>query len=239
MEREEVSMRLVVFDMAGTSVKDDDAVLRAFQATLATAGVQVSRAEVNAVMGLTKLAEAIRRLLSARATELASAEVVALLHAELVERMRAHYDAEAEEIAGASEAFAALHAAGLLVALDTGFDRAIAESVLGRLGWRERGLVDAVVTSDEVERGRPHPDLVLEAMRRLGVSDALDVAKVGDTPSDLLEGVAAGCRYVIGVTGGSHSRAELEPFPHTHLVGSIADGPRAGARPGPRPRHVA
>ncbi len=229
-------MRLVVFDMAGTTVKDDDTVLRAFQATLASAGVLVSRDEVNAVMGLTK-PEAIRRLVSERAGREAAAEIVALLHADFVSRMRAHYADEAEEAPGASEAFASLHDAGVLVALDTGFDRAIAQPILERLGWHDGGLVDAVVTSDEVERGRPYPDLVLEAMRRLGVASASDVAKVGDTPTDLLEGTAASCRYVIGVTRGSHARGELEPFPHTHLVETVADVPAlvlAG-----RARHVA
>jgi phosphonatase-like hydrolase len=217
-------MRLVVFDMAGTTVKDDDEVLRAFQATLASAGVLASRDEVNRVMGLTK-PEAIRRLLSERAGQLVSAEIVDVLHTDFVARMRAHYADAAEEVPGASDAFARLHAAGVLVALDTGFDRQIAEPIVERLGWRERGLVDAVVTSDEVERGRPHPDLLLEAMRRLGVGNASEVAKVGDTPTDLLEGAAAGCRYVIGVTNGSHARSELERFPHTHLVASVADVP--------------
>jgi phosphoglycolate phosphatase-like HAD superfamily hydrolase len=95
-------MRLVVFDMAGTTVKDDDAVLRALQATLASAGVVASRDEVNAVMGLTK-PEAIRRLLSERAGYLAGAEVVALLHADFVARMRAHY---ADLLEGAAAAVA-------------------------------------------------------------------------------------------------------------------------------------
>jgi phosphonatase-like hydrolase len=217
-------MRLVVFDMAGTTVKDDDAVLGALRATLATAGVDVSRDEVNRVMGLTK-PEAIHKLMTERARHLASSEVVAILHADFVARMRAHYAESAEEVPGASDAFATLHAAGVLVALDTGFDRAIAEPILARLGWSERGLVDAIVTSDEVERGRPHPDLVLEAMRRLDVASPLDVAKVGDTPTDLLEGTTAGCRYVIGVTSGSHRRAELERFPHTHLVDSVTAVP--------------
>jgi phosphoglycolate phosphatase-like HAD superfamily hydrolase len=98
--------------------------------------------------------------------------------------------------------------------------------VLERLGWESRGLIDASVTSDEAARGRPAADLALEAMRRLGVANPFDVAKVGDTPSDLLEGTAARCRLVIGVTSGSHTRAELEVFPHTHLVESVADVPK-------------
>ena len=51
------------------------------------------------------------------------------------------------------------------------------------------------------------------------------VAKVGDTPADLQEGESAGCGLVVGVTGGTHSRHELEPYPHHHLIETIADFP--------------
>jgi phosphonatase-like hydrolase len=229
-------MRLVLFDMAGTTLLDDDAVHRGMQATLVAASVSVTRDAVNRVMGLTK-PEAIRRLL-ASANAPADADRIRTLHADFVARMRVHYAEHAAEIPGASEAFRRLHAAGLLVALDTGFDRAIADSALERLGWKASGLVDAVVTSDEVAR-------VLDAEPTHRFEDqvgrwpaARDVTKVGDTPSDLLEGTAAGCRLVVGVTSGSHTRAELEPFPHSHLVHSVADVPRL-VLGGPGARKVA
>jgi len=63
-------------------------------------------------------------------------------------------------------------------------------------------------------------------MRRLGVSNASRVAKVGDTPADLEEGHNAGCGLVVGVTSGTHPESELTPFPHTHLIDSIRDLPR-------------
>ncbi len=55
-------------------------------------------------------------------------------------------------------------------------------------------------------------------MKRTGVTEVRRVAKVGDTPSDLLEGTAAGCGLVIGVTNGTHTRAQLAAYPHTHLI---------------------
>ena len=44
-------------------------------------------------------------------------------------------------------------------------------------------------------RGRPHPDMIHHLMRVLKVEDATRVAKIGDTPSDLHEGTAAGCGF--------------------------------------------
>src|SRR5262249_6958042 len=121
--------------------------------------------------------------------------------------------------------FAILRRAGVKVALNTGFSRSVAKVLLHRLGWNAPSVIDADVTSDEVPRGRPHPDMVRLLMNRLGVRDPGAVAKVGDTQADLEEGTNAQCRLVIGVATGSYSLAELEQYPHTHLVQSVADVP--------------
>src|SRR5204863_826165 len=93
------------------------------------------------------------------------------------------------------------------------------------LGWNAGSLLDATVASDEVEHGRPHADLVIRAMSLTGVTEPKKVAKVGDTPSDLQEGHAAGCGLVVGVTNGTHTREELLAHFHTHLISSLRELP--------------
>ena len=126
---------------------------------------------------------------------------------------------------GASAAFRLLNQRGIKVALNTGFSRDIARTLIDRLGWERAGLIDASVTSDEVKRGRPHPDMIQRLMLHLGVTNPQSVVKVGDTPADLLEGRNAGCGLVIGVTGGSSTREQLEKFPHDHLIATVAQLP--------------
>jgi phosphonatase-like hydrolase len=217
---------LVIFDMAGTTVNDDDGVNRCVRAALAEVGITVTREAVNAVMGIPKPV-ALRRLIedSPRRDLLGRLDEI---HIDFVRRMIAFYqtDPSVYEIDGAADTFRRLRAAGIKVALDTGFTRDIVDVVLTRLGWNDRQLIDLTVTSDEVSRGRPHPDMVHKAMRDLGVSDAKRVAKVGDTPSDLDEGNNAGCGLVVGVTGGSHTAEQLRPFRHTHLIGSVRELPK-------------
>jgi phosphonatase-like hydrolase len=215
---------LVVFDMAGTTVVDDDKVNECLRAALRAGGVSVTRSEANAVMGLPK-PRAIRALLERAETAAAwSDEEVGRMHASFVERMIEHYatSPEVREVPGMSQTFARLREMGIKVALDTGFDRAIASAIVRRLGWSEMGLIDAWVASDEVRRGRPHPDLVFEAMRRTGLSLASRVMKVGDTPSDVQEGKAAGCPVVVAVTNGSHTEAELRPHGPTFILPTAA-----------------
>jgi phosphonatase-like hydrolase len=222
-------IELVVFDMAGTTVYDGDAVNASFRAALAAAGVEADSAAVNAVMGLPK-PEAIRLLLEqfGRPRGVApSADRLQAIHADFTRRMRDYYATSpaVREVPGAAAAFAALRRAGLKVALNTGFSRPIADVLLARLGWACPAVIDADVTSDEVPRGRPHPDMIRQLMARLGTTDARRVAKVGDTRADLEEGTNAGCGLVIGVTTGSFTAEQLQACPHSHIVGSVAEVP--------------
>jgi phosphonatase-like hydrolase len=213
---------LVVFDLAGTTVYDGDAVNGSFRAALAAAGAVADPARVNAVMGLPK-PEAIRLLVA----ETPLAGRVAAIHDDFVARMIDYYrtSPDVREVPGTSDLFRRLKAAGVKVAVNTGFNRAITGVLLNRLGWPAAGLIDASAASDEALRGRPYPDMIQRLMALLGVTDPARVAKVGDTPVDLQEGTNAGCRWVIGVTEGTHTREQLLPHPHTHLIGTIAELP--------------
>jgi phosphonatase-like hydrolase len=219
-----MAIELAVFDMAGTTVDDHGAVNRCFRETLAGHGLAIEPEAVDAVMGLAK-PEAFRILVGR--SDLAEVLIGRLdaLHTEFVRRMIRFYadDPCVCAVPGIDPLLARLRAAGVKVALDTGFSRDIADVVLRRIGWQSGGPVDATVSSDEVVRGRPHPEMIHHLMSRLGVSDPKSVVKVGDAPADLEEGFAAGCRWVIGVTWGTHTRAQLDRYPHTHLVDSVDD----------------
>jgi phosphonatase-like hydrolase len=221
-----MDIELVVFDMAGTTVNDDDSVNRCLRSSLAAAGLSVTVAQVNAVMGLPK-PNAIASLIEQSGSRNELSHQVDAIHDDFVSRSIAFYrdDPSVYEVPGAARVFEVLKRSGVRIALNTGFNRSIARVVLERLGWSQSTTIDATICSDEVRRGRPHPDMIQTLMARFGVGDAKRVAKVGDTPVDLLEGENAGCGLVVGVTGGTHSRRELEPYPHTNLIDTIADFP--------------
>lgn len=221
-----MSIELVVFDMAGTTVNDEDSVSRCVQGALAAEGVTVTVADVNRVMGIPK-PEALRILIGESPRGALLIDQIDAIHRDFVVRLIRFYqvDASVREVSGSEQTFRVLKQAGIKVALNTGFDRAITQTILDRLGWSSSPLIDATVCSDEVPRGRPHPDMIQELMRRFGIDDPAKVAKVGDTPADLQEGKNAGCGLILGVTQGTHTRAQLEPHPHTLLIDSVRDLP--------------
>lgn len=232
-------IELVVFDMAGTTVHDGDAVRVCLMAALAGCGIQADPAAVDAVMGLPK-PHAIRTLINQFGTPGGKApadDAVDAVHDDFTRRMIAFYstDPAVRAMPGAVAAFAVLRQAGVKIALDTGFFRPIVDVLLRRLGWRASGVIDADVTSDEVPRGRPHPYMIRHLMNQLGVTEASKVVKVGDTQADLEEGTNAGCAMVVGVLTGSSTREQLAAWPHTHIVESVADVPALilGGAPSP------
>lgn len=215
-----MAVALVVFDLVGTTVQADDAVPRAFTAALALEGVAVDGATLATVRGASKR-QVIARLLPGGPE-----------HAVRVERAHAHFQRTlletygpggATPIEGASDVVAGLRAAGVRVALNTGFDRALTARLLDGLGWT--AVADAVVCGDDVPLGRPAPYLIYRAMERTGVVDVARVANVGDTALDLQAGHHARAGWNIGVWSGAHDRATLARAPHTHLCASIREVP--------------
>ncbi len=217
------AFKLAVFDVAGTTVLDGDAVVECLGKVLEKRA-PVSRRQVLEVMGLPKPV-AIRQLLAASGSVVGPLLDAAVddAHDEfrraMVQRYRDGFIAPAD---GVEHVFAALRGAGVRVALDTGFSRDILDTVLRRMGWDGDRTVDFTIASDEVERGRPHPDLIYRAMALATVADSRWVAKIGDTPSDMEEGLAAGCGLVAGVTYGTHTAEQLDG-PGVQIINRLAD----------------
>lgn len=215
---------LIVFDLAGTTVKDNRDVHRVLQTVLRAHDVAISIEDANEVMGIPKPV-AIRDLLVRlyNGSKEITTPWISDIHREFVDSMRTFYhsDPSVGEKKGVSDTFDKLKSKGIKIAVDTGFDRVVTNALLERLRWIENGLIDVSVTSDEVERGRPFPDLIFEAMRRTSVREVSRVVKVGDTVSDMKQGFAAGCGLVVGVTSGAFSGTDLKAENPHHLIAEI------------------
>jgi HAD superfamily hydrolase (TIGR01509 family) len=121
------------------------------------------------------------------------------INAAVVERMLEAYRHELPLLPGAVEVVRRL-AAQFPLALASSSNRAIFEEVL-----RLAGVADAfraTVSSEEVPRGKPAPDVYLEAARRLGVASE-NCAAIEDSHSGIRSAHAAGMR-VIAIPNASY-----------------------------------
>jgi phosphonatase-like hydrolase len=218
---------LVVFDLGGTTVRDNGDVPAAFAEALAAAGLRVEAGEIDGWRGASKR-EVIRRLVAERrpgfppeAQDALASSVYGDFRAALAARLRQATDLS---IPGVTRGFQRLKTAGIRVALNSGFERAILDLILGIVAWPD-DVLDAIVCGDDVARGRPAPLMIFRSMALTGITDPQRVAVVGDTRLDLEAGLNAGAGYRIGVLGGAHDRATLEAVPHTHILPSAAAVP--------------
>lgn len=86
---------------------------------------------------------------------------------------------------------------GIQLGVVTADESDAAEKHLGWLGIRS--YFSVCIGNDQVERGKPYPDMVELACRELGVASS-DVVVIGDTNGDMKMGRAAGAAVVIGIT---------------------------------------
>ncbi|MGA0567508.1 HAD family hydrolase [Rathayibacter sp. KR2-224] len=243
-EVEEIEVELAVLALTGTTVVDDGLVERAYERALDRAGIATSAEERIAALACIRdnigcdRADVFRHLVSASphastTNSAAGGDEVATTDADdqashAVSEFEAAF-AELREregveaVPGAAVAIRELRASGVRVALISGFNSATTRAMLAELGWAD--LADVVLSSDDVPRGRPRPDLALTALLRCAGSAVERMIVVGDTVSDIESGLAAGAGVTIGVLTGSHDERSLADAGADAVIDSIADLP--------------
>ncbi len=114
------------------------------------------------------------------------------INAEVVRRLLARYHESLPLLPGAVEAVQRLSERWPL-GLASSSNREVIDAVLSTAGIADR--FSATVSSEEVERGKPAPDVYLEAARRLSVEPRTSVA-VEDSRNGIRSAKAAGMRVV-------------------------------------------
>lgn len=150
-----------------------------------------------------------RYIVELTGTSWTAAQVQEAVMADMVARCSS---AELAVHPGALDLVDAVRARGARTALVTSSFRVIVDAVVGRLGAHR---FDAVITGDEVTRGKPDPKPYLTACERLGVAPA-EVVVVEDALNGVLAAEAAGCTVV-----AAPSVAPIDSAPGRHLVDRI------------------
>lgn len=215
------NIQLVIFDIAGTTVRDTGNVAKAFIDAFSEFNIDVPVTTVNQVMGFRKI-DAIRMLLPGENSLLAEQ-----IHEVFTRNMIAIYenDADLKPLPDVEAIFLQLKQQGIKIALNTGFTRPVTDTILQRLQWNVPETIDMVVCSDEVPEGRPQPFMINTIMQQMEVTDSKAVVKVGDTKVDVEEGRNAACGLVVSVTTGAYTRSELELYKPDCIIDSMAELP--------------
>jgi len=201
-------IKALVLDWAGTTVDFGSvAPARTMQRVFASHHIELTEAEARQHMGLPKK-DHIREILSIpRIREIWRTDFkvvpgekdVEALYAEFIPLQFSCLMDYSAVLEGVSEAVEGFRTRGLKIGSTTGYTREMLDMLL-ESSAKEGYVPDCSVTPGEVGAGRPHPYMIYECAIRLQVYPTAAIAKVGDTPADVREGLNAGA-WSIGVAG--------------------------------------
>lgn len=179
-------VKLLVCDMAGTTVDEGGLVYTTLQSCMNAEGLLVSEEDLAPWHGAQKQAViahfATRAGFLSTATDALEAKINATFEDEL---MASYMSSPSLALIDASlpDYFADLRARGVKVGLNTGYPRKLQNALLEKLRLGE--MVDGYVSSQDVKAGRPSPFMVHRLMEMLDIQDVRKVAKAGDTERDV------------------------------------------------------
>ena len=213
-------LQMVVFDMAGTTVDEQNVVYKTLHKSIVAANVEVSLETVLKYGAGKEKHQAIKDILKyLKSDKIKESELIFNNFKQLLSIAYATLDVK--PIKGVEKVLLDLRTEGIKVVLNTGYDRKTATMLLEKLKWDKKVHFDALVTATDVKKGRPHPDMIFKAMELLNVTDVSKVLKAGDSAIDIEEGKNAGCGITVGVLSGAQTKEQLEEQKPTYIFESL------------------
>jgi beta-phosphoglucomutase len=206
----------VLWDLDGTLVDSEEYHWRSWRDTVAAEGITLDYQTFLASFGK-RNDSILRGWLGPEAT---TERIRRIGDAKEVEYRRLAREEGVEPLPGAAEWVARLHRAGWKQAIASSAPRANVEVVVAALGFAR--MIDAVAAAEDVSRGKPEPDVFLEAARRLGVPPERCVV-VEDAAAGIEAARRAGMKSVGVHRDGALTHADLVVRALTELPADAFD----------------
>ena len=217
-------IKILVFDMAGTTVNEKGIVYETLYDTMKNFGLNIKKEDISKWHGSNKY-EVLNNYLTN--DDNMSKEIKRCIK----EQLHSNFDNNLKERYFSSsnielidknlpELFDNIRMKNIKISLNTGYSKEIQESIIKKLNMEE--YIDDYVSSEEVTFGRPYPYMIYKIMERNNIKSVNNVIKFGDTKNDVLEGLNANCTTV-GVLSGADTKEKLIESRPTHILKSIMD----------------
>jgi len=218
-------IQLVIFDMAGTVFDEKNRVYKTIHEICVEQDMDISLEQVLESAGGKEKKAAFRDLLATYSEVDSIEESVQIMYEAFLARLKQNY--REEEVAlfpPVRPCIQWLRQKGVSIALSTGYVRSIAQLLVRQAGLKPAEDFDLLVTADDLENGRPHPDMIYLICDRMGIAP-LRTVKIGDTQIDVLEGKNAGVGLSVAVTTGAQRRSYLKQVQPDAILNSLAELP--------------
>jgi phosphonatase-like hydrolase len=217
-------IKLVVFDMAGTTVDEQNVVYKTLQKAINTKNLDVSLEEVLEHGAGKEKYQAIIDILQATINLDLNDEFAREIFNDFQELLdEAYEELEVETFEGVLDLFSLLRQKDINIALNTGYNSRIANLLLYKLDWELGREYDLLITANDVENSRPNPEMIELARTHFKITKPSQVLKAGDSTVDILEGKNANCGITVGVLSGAQTKKQLEKAKPDLILDSLKD----------------
>ena len=216
------SVKLLICDMVGTTINEHDIVYKTLLKTIRGYNIYVRNDDVKNWYGYNK-SEVLNHYISNDEEYKHNRESIfpQMLHSFEKELRTNYFDNISLIDPTLPDVFQKIRENGIKIALNTEYSCDIQKEIIDTLNMND--IIDGYISSEEVNSGKPNPDMIFSLMKKFDIDNPLHVVKVGDTVNDILEGKNAKCQLSIGVTTGTNTSKELYYRGAQYVIPSIID----------------
>lgn len=202
-------IRMVVFDMAGTTIDEDNMVYKCVKKALNEHGIAASLDQVLHHGAGKEKQHAIKDVYTEVMQDIPSNETISTIYLTFQELLTDAYDhMEMKLFDGVKPVLFFLQKRSIKIVFNTGYTHAVASKILSKVDLVKGRDIDLLVTADMVHNSRPAPDMITYALQHFNIKP-WECIKVGDSAIDILEGKNAKVKYSIGITTGAQTKEQI------------------------------
>jgi phosphonatase-like hydrolase len=216
-----MTIKMIVFDMAGTTVDEDNVVYKTLYKSIKNSGFDINYQFVlDHGAGKEKM-QALKDIMAKANFNSYPLNEIYSLFLKLLKEAYDTLDFKPQPYA--EGLFKILKKKGIKVVLNTGYNHETANKILEKLNWTIGNDIDALITASQVLNARPAPDMILLAKEKFSIENSSEIAKVGDSIIDIEEGKNAACGLNIAVLTGAHNREQLESASPDLIIDNLSE----------------
>jgi len=202
-------IRMVIFDMAGTTVNEDNIVYKCVFKAIQEHIPDADFDNVLLVAAGKEKRQALKDVYLYFTGSLPDENVLDALYSRFESLLQEAYDImQLKLFDDVPMVLSYLRRKNIYIVFNTGYKEEVARRILDKTGLKEGVDIDLLVTADMVSEGRPAPDMILYALEKKGAKPSQCI-KIGDSANDILEGKNAGIAYTFGITTGAHTAEKM------------------------------
>jgi phosphonatase-like hydrolase len=215
-------IKLVVFDMAGTTIDEDNVVYKCLHQAILPNIPNLTLENV-LLHGAGKEKKTAVMDICAEYGPVMTPEDIELMFEQFKMRLAKAYDEFPLKLYhDARDLFIWLKAKGIKIAFNTGYDRLTAEKILKKANVEVGRDIDILVTASDVHRNRPYPDMIYRCCDITAVNPSESI-KIGDSAIDIEEGKSAGAKLTIGITTGAQTRDQIAKASPDFIIDALSE----------------